>query len=244
MSDRDLPAPGPGGSRTILVVDDVDTAREVTCRLLNDAGYRVLDAACAAQALEILASARRGVDLVLTDVVMPEISGVELAHRLHKRWPGIRYLFMSAYGSDVLKSEGLERPTAILLAKPFSQDELLDKVTAALRQGPADPVDAAHWPFPARRVREPRVAHERRLRLLREIKEGADSVRRSASPEGDAQVRAKLTEWEELEALRDIKVRVIWGTDSDRPRVIAAFAVITPSGEKLLEEPRYGLMPA
>jgi hypothetical protein len=135
-------------------------------------------------------------------------------------------------------------PTSSFLPSPFSQGELLAKVTAALRQEPSDPAAGVQWPFPARRVREPRVAHERRLRLLREIKEGADSVRRSASPEGDAQVRAKLTEWEELEALRDIKVRVIWGTDSERPRVIAAFAVITPSGEKLLEEHRFGLMPA
>jgi len=227
-----------GSCLTVLVVDDVSAAREITCRLLAEAGHRVFGAACAAQALELLARARPAIDLVVTDVVMPEVSGVELAQRIRKRWPATRVLFMSGYDSDVLMSEGLERPNVIFIAKPFTQDELLEKVTAALRQRPTvDHREAAvPWPFPARRVREPRLAYQRRLELLREIRDGADTIRGPISRGMKAGVKAMLAEWEELEALRDIKVRLVWETRNDREQLVAAFAVITPSGEKLLEE--------
>jgi len=222
----------------VLVVDDVSTAREITCRLLSESGFRVYGAGCAAQALEILASVRPAIDLVVTDVVMPEVSGVELAQRIRKRWPATRIIFMSGYGSDVLMSEGLERSRVIFIAKPFTQEALLEKVTAALRQPVLDrPLSTAvPWPFPIRRVRESRLTYQRRLELLRQIRDGADSVRGPASGEAQAAVKGKLAEWGELEALRDIRVRVIWDTRNNREQLVAAFAVITPSGEKMLEE--------
>src|ERR1041385_8882368 len=83
MSQPDRP-PNGGSSPTVLVVDDVSTAREITCRLLSESGFRVYGAGCAAQALEILASVRPAIDLVVTGVVMPEVSGVELAQRIRK----------------------------------------------------------------------------------------------------------------------------------------------------------------
>jgi CheY-like chemotaxis protein len=237
MPEHDRPA-SRGTSQTVLVVDDVSTAREITCRLLAETGFRVYSAGCAAQALEILATVRPAIDLVVTDVVMPEISGVELARRIRKRWPGTRIVFMSGYNSDVLMAEGLERPKVIFIAKPFTQEMLLEKVTAALGQPPPgeQPVDAVPWPFPTRRMREPRLTYQRRLELLREIREGADSVRGGCSGATQAAVNGRLAEWGELEALRDIKVRVILETRNNREQLLAAFAVITPSGEKLLEE--------
>jgi CheY-like chemotaxis protein len=237
MTEHDRPASS-RSSQTVLVVDDVSTAREITCRLLADAGFRVYSAACAGQALEILAHARPAIDLVVTDVVMPEVSGVELVRRIRKRWPATRVVFMSGYNSDVLMSAGLERPKVIFIAKPFTQEALLEKVAAALRQAPiADPLETAvPWPFPVRRMREPRLSYSRRLELLREIRDGADSVRGPGSGDPQDSVKARLAEWEELEALRDIKVRVVWETRNDREQLLAAFAVITPSGEKLLGE--------
>jgi CheY-like chemotaxis protein len=237
MTKHDRPTSA-GRVPTILVVDDVGTAREITCRLLGEAGFHVYSAACAAQALESLANAHAPVDLVITDVVMPEVSGVELARRIRKRWPATRIVFMSGYNSDVLLSEGLERPKVIFIAKPFTQEELLEKVTTALRQPPmADPLETAvPWPIPARRMREPRLSYSRRLELLREIRDGADRIRGSGSGDAEAAIRARLAEWEELEALRDIKVRVVWETRNDEQQLLAAFAVITPSGEKLLGE--------
>jgi DNA-binding response OmpR family regulator len=82
----------------------------------------------------VLSTATRPIDLVIVDVVMPQMSGVALARRIHERWPGMRILFMSAYPAEVLVREGLEHPNVIFLAKPFSGGELLSKVTAALRR--------------------------------------------------------------------------------------------------------------
>jgi len=241
-ASTNMPEPnGPanrGNPQTVLVVDDVSTAREITCRLLAETGFRVYSAGCAAQALEILGTARPAIDLVVTDVVMPEVSGVELSRRIRKRWPATRIVFMSGYNSDVLMSEGLDRPKVIFIAKPFTQEALLEKVTAALRQPPAGYrlETAVPWPFPTRRMRESKLTYRRRLELLREIRDGADSVRGPGSGEPQAAVNERLADWEELEALRDIKVRVVWETRNNREQLLAAFAVITPSGEKMLEQ--------
>jgi CheY-like chemotaxis protein len=226
-----------GRARAVLVVDDVATARDVTCRFLAEAGYRPWGASCAAQALEVLASARPAIELVITDVVMPEVSGVELVRRIRKRWPAMRVVFMSAYDSAVLRAQGLERASVMFLSKPFTGEQLLATVSTALSQrAPVDQPEArVPWPFPTRRMREPKLTHEQRLELLREIREGADSLRGPGEGAGDAAIKAKLAEWEELEALRDIRVRLIWDTGT-RTKLLAAFAMITPSGEALLEE--------
>jgi DNA-binding response OmpR family regulator len=122
------------GAQTILVVDDVRIVRHVIYRLLSQVGFRVYEAASGAEAIEVLSTATRPIDLVIVDVVMPQMSGVALARRIHERWPGMRILFMSAYPAEVLVREGLEHPNVIFLAKPFSGGALLSKVTAALRR--------------------------------------------------------------------------------------------------------------
>lgn len=124
-----IPLPG---SQSILIVDDVGFVRESAFRILSEAGYRVYDASSAEEALEVLEIARQPIDLALVDVVLPKLGGMELVRILATRWPQTRVLYMSAYQADVLVREGLEHPAVRLLAKPFTRDELLNGVRAAL----------------------------------------------------------------------------------------------------------------
>jgi two-component system, cell cycle sensor histidine kinase and response regulator CckA len=131
--DQDFPL---AGSRTLLVVDDVGVVRKVAFRLLSEAGYRVFEAGSAAEALEVLSTARQPVDLVIVDVILPEVNGVDLVRLIREEWPATRVLFMSAFPAEVLVREGLDRLNVAFLAKPFTRDELLGKVTAVLRAHP------------------------------------------------------------------------------------------------------------
>jgi len=124
------------GSQTILVVDDVGVVRRIAFRVLSEAGYRVFDAESAAEALEVLTTIKRPIDLAIVDVVMPEMSGVDLTRIILDRWPNTRVLYMSAYQAEVMVREGLQNPGVMFLAKPFTRDELLSKVRAALQQAP------------------------------------------------------------------------------------------------------------
>ena len=109
-----------GGSETILLVEDADVVRELTSRALELEGYTVLAAANPVDALAL--AERADYDLLLTDVVMPQMRGGELARRLSAERPGLKVLFMSGYldGEALL---GEEAPTAFL-QKPFKVDEL------------------------------------------------------------------------------------------------------------------------
>lgn len=127
---RDFPL---AGAHTILVVDDVGVVRKVAFRLLSDAGYRVFEAASAAEALEVLATARQPIDLAVVDVIMPDVSGVDLVRLIHEEWPAVRILFMSAHPAEILVREGLDHPGVFFLAKPFTRTELMEKVELVLR---------------------------------------------------------------------------------------------------------------
>jgi len=116
--------------RTVLVVDDAGVVRRISFRVLSEAGYRVFEAASAVEALEVLAMLRGHLDLVLVDVVMPEVNGVDLVRMIRERWHEPAILFMSAYPAEVLAREGLKDLRVQFLAKPFTRDELL---TAAHR---------------------------------------------------------------------------------------------------------------
>ena len=123
---------------TVLVVDDVGVARRIAARLLSEAGFRVLEADGAEEALEVLGEARGRVDLVILDVVMPGRDGVALAQAILADWPDQRLLFMSAHPAEILYRHGLNELAVPFLAKPYSRTELLSKVKAALRRpGPA-----------------------------------------------------------------------------------------------------------
>jgi CheY-like chemotaxis protein len=118
----------------VLVVDDVGVVRQAVFRFLSEAGARVFEAASIGEALEVLGTARPAVQLVITDVVMPEMNGVDLARVIREQWPATAVLYMSAFPAEVLVREGLANPNVLFLAKPFTRDELIGKVCHALEQ--------------------------------------------------------------------------------------------------------------
>ena len=134
--NKPLPEHISPGTLSILVVDDVDAVRRVAYRLLSEAGYRVFEAASAVEALEVLGTTAVPVNLVMVDVVMPEVNGVDLVRLIHDRWPTIPVLFMSAYPAEVLVRQGLENPNVSFLAKPWTRNELLRKVADTARIQP------------------------------------------------------------------------------------------------------------
>jgi CheY-like chemotaxis protein len=123
------------GSETILVVEDDDAVRGLVCRILESAGYIVLLATRPSEAEQLLAQ-EQNVDLLLSDVVMPEMSGFELAARLRHDRPDLRTLFIS--GNAYVASSSTHS-TAELLKKPFAPSEL----TLAVRRTLDTPVVAA-----------------------------------------------------------------------------------------------------
>ena len=130
MTNPSSLSPLAGGS--VLVVDDVAVVRQAVFRFLSEAGARVFEAASVGEALEVLGTARPPVQLVITDVVMPDVNGVDLARVIREQWPATRVLFMSAFPAEVLVREGLDNPDVLFLAKPFTRDELMARVSEAL----------------------------------------------------------------------------------------------------------------
>ena len=103
-------------------------------RLLSEWGFRVFEAESGEEGIEVLETARAGIQLVIVDVVMPFTDGVQVAGLIRKRWPGQRLLYMSAHPAEVLVEYGLTKLDAPFLAKPFTRDELLTKVSESLAQ--------------------------------------------------------------------------------------------------------------
>jgi PAS domain S-box-containing protein len=124
--------PRGAGGETILLVEDEEALREVGERVLTRNGYRLLIAASGAEAIQLAAHHDEAIDLLLTDVVMPEMSGKELAEQLATTRPSIRVLFISGYAHPILGSTmGLDARVS-LLEKPFSGSKLLASVRATL----------------------------------------------------------------------------------------------------------------
>ena len=135
-----VPFPAPG--TTILVVDDERITRRVAYRILSEEGYRVFEAASAEEAISVLDMAHRYVHLVILDVVMPVVDGVELGQEILSQWPSLRLLYMSAHPAEVMAQHGLKELTVRFLAKPFTHGELLAKVAEALdRRRTSRPAD-------------------------------------------------------------------------------------------------------
>ena len=119
---------------TILVVEDQSPVRRMVRRVLVGAGYSVLSASSGREALEICASGDEKIDLILTDVVMPEMLGPELVKRMSGRCAGLGVVYMSGYGHDSLDAGALaETDVGGFLEKPFTAEELLDEVHRALK---------------------------------------------------------------------------------------------------------------
>jgi two-component system cell cycle sensor histidine kinase/response regulator CckA len=125
---------------SILVIDDQPTVRRMAHRLLSEWGFRVFEAESGEEGMEVLDTARSGIQLVIVDIVMPFADGVQVTQRIRERWPQQRILYMSAHPAEVLVEYGLTEFDAPFLAKPFTRDELLAKVSAALAQVVPSPV--------------------------------------------------------------------------------------------------------
>lgn len=120
----------------ILVVEDEDEVRKVICLTLEMQGYRVLAAARPDEALALAKSSDLPIDLLLTDVVMPQCSGVELANLLSRDQPGLRILYICGYSEEAILAHGLSIHEIAFLAKPFSSAALGRKVRHTLRDEP------------------------------------------------------------------------------------------------------------
>ena len=124
---------GPARAATILLVEDEPSVRAVTARTLRRAGHRVLEAALPSDGVQLFGEHADQIDLLMTDLVMPEMSGSELADRLVSERPGLRVLFVSGY-TDALTAAASQAPDAAVLRKPFVPSQLLDTVAEALSE--------------------------------------------------------------------------------------------------------------
>ena len=130
VTDRLSRAPRPMGTETILLVEDQEEVRRFTAYVLASLGYRVLEAYGAEEALAHCG--KQSVDMLLTDVVMPGMSGIELAARVQTLQPGVKTLFLSGYSDDMLAHHGSTLTPVNLLQKPFGRDALATRIRATL----------------------------------------------------------------------------------------------------------------
>ncbi|PYO96181.1 MAG: hypothetical protein DMD61_14495 [Gemmatimonadetes bacterium] len=137
----EAPAPAPparaarGGNETVLLVEDAAPVRALARRSLEACGYRVLDASDGPSALELSARHAAGIDLLVTDVVMPGMSGRELAERLAPQRPEMKVLYTSGYTDDAMVRQGVLNAGVAFLQKPFVPDMLARKVREVLDGG-------------------------------------------------------------------------------------------------------------
>jgi two-component system, cell cycle sensor histidine kinase and response regulator CckA len=128
-------AQGRERATTILIAEDDDGLRSLVTRVLWDQGFRTLEARHGGEALHLAELAAPYLDLVVTDVIMPEVDGLELGRRLSERWASIPILYISAYPpNDIFSRGGPVRP-APFLQKPFTAEELLERVRELLSGG-------------------------------------------------------------------------------------------------------------
>lgn len=119
---------------TVLIVEDQDALREVTSRIFTRGGYRVITAADGPEAIRLATEHDGAIHLLLTDVVMPNMLGKEVAERIRMIKPTIEVIFMSGYAQPVLASEGKLDPDVVLIEKPFTASEILEKAGQALNK--------------------------------------------------------------------------------------------------------------
>ncbi len=117
---------------SILLVEDEPDIRDFVGEVLTAWGYTVLEARDGEDALRVVDEYREPLQMVLTDVVMPKLGGRELVTRLLARHPHLGVLYMSGYTDDVLRARGVLEAGAILLAKPFTPQQLVAKVRQVL----------------------------------------------------------------------------------------------------------------
>jgi signal transduction histidine kinase len=137
------PLPPPERSRlgeTILVVEDEEVVRQLLCSVLSDSGYQVLCASSPAEAIELARQHGAPIQLLVTDVVMPEMHGPVLARALSTIQPEMKILFVSGYSENDISDQGVIEPDLEVLQKPFTQQILVRKVRAMLASAPVAPL--------------------------------------------------------------------------------------------------------
>lgn len=130
MTQRKSPVP------SILVVDDEPVVRGTVVRVLGGWGFRVHEAETAEEAMTVLSSfAGEQPQLVIIDIILPGDNGIQLAQQIREEYPQQRILFMSAYPTEDLWTEGLRDGIEDFMSKPFTAEQLIHKVEAALSPG-------------------------------------------------------------------------------------------------------------
>jgi CheY-like chemotaxis protein len=143
--ERAAPVPAPdaaSGTETVLLAEDEVAVRVLVRRVLDRAGYRVLEAESGPAALALLDAETGPVHLLLTDVVMPGMSGPELAARVTPRFPAMRVLYISGYTDEAIVQHGVLDPSVSFLEKPFTPEILLRKIREVVgaTAGPPPPL--------------------------------------------------------------------------------------------------------
>jgi CheY-like chemotaxis protein len=121
------------GTETVLVVEDDEALRKLIVALLQSVGYQVLQAANGEAALQLVRASSEHIHLVLTDVLMPMMSGVELSSQLRKLRQDLKVLLMSGYAGDLIARYRVAESELMLIEKPFTRQGLLAKIRAALQ---------------------------------------------------------------------------------------------------------------
>jgi two-component system cell cycle sensor histidine kinase/response regulator CckA len=130
----DAAGPLSRGSETVLFVEDEDSLREFGITVLEGSGYAVLSAWNGEDALQVIANRLDEIDVLVTDVVMPQMGGRKLAETLQSRRPGLKVLFLSGYTDDAVVRHGVLQANVNFLQKPFSPQALSRKVREILDQ--------------------------------------------------------------------------------------------------------------
>jgi CheY-like chemotaxis protein len=120
------------GGAAVLVVEDEPLVRGLTRRSLEEAGLVVMEAENGRRAWDLLATAAEPPELVVTDLIMPEMDGRRLGDSIRERWPEVPVLYTSAYSGSDMRAQGMLPAEAPFIQKPFSPDELVERVSALL----------------------------------------------------------------------------------------------------------------
>ena len=142
---------GRAGGAKVLVVEDERGVRQIVRSVLSGNGYKVLVASGGEEALAICAGYAGSIDLVITDVVMPRMSGREFVERLHAARPGLKVLYFSGYPDEILSREGVLQQGVRLLRKPFALAELQRRVREIIDERPTERPPMAHGAHSAAR---------------------------------------------------------------------------------------------
>ena len=119
------------GATTILFVEDEKLVREVACEILQSAGHRALQAQCAAEARRMFEQ-EEDVNLLVTDVMLPDANGTDLAEELGSRRPSLKTIFISGYPENAVTRGGIHEHESRYLPKPFSNESLIRKIKQVL----------------------------------------------------------------------------------------------------------------